>query len=630
MIKLKNLIEVKKDDCECGGDCCSVNESKGMELGKIFTGHGFAFKKENFEESLQGGSLPNKEKDFRKIKKVKDEPDSQKGTSDSTSTFSKHHAGSMGSGDMGRIAEPDTYDWDDSGNKPNKAGHQTKKNKKKRGYEPVEETSERDYKAEYKKFQSSTKAKKYRAELNKYNRQKGTYGNGDGKDASHKGGKIVGFESQSKNRGRAEKSRLKKEELGKRCTVKEVSKWLKTLEEFRYRKVRGVDARRVASFVNNGMNEEELPISLQKKWEHKKYGREKHLANKYVETVLNISLKESVNETVIKENLISFYKYMGDFYGKKGIYPDKKGRDLKVGDINKALSVYLKKYGTSEFEGDTLDRERVRDILIKMRKLDPDYSKKESVTEGKNPKREKVKKDFKTSLNFAKGAIRKIETFMKSDYWGMADRYVTDKRTGLVSIVKDMEKSMNQIIKMPVDESINESVSKRITVKEVKKWMKTLEEFRYKRISPVDARRVTSFINNKLKEEELPQSLQKKWSEAKYSREKYLAARYLKSNKNTIKESKDCCDNCKEEKTCCSVSEEIQPQGNIKKVLDVVKNKQHTKIGGTLIDATTAGMMAQVWDKVNDSSKEKMNKMNVKQLINLILKLWKAVGTPRL
>ena len=74
----------------------------------------------------------------------------------------------------------------------------------------IDETAKRDYKAEYKKFQSSTKAKKYRAELNKYNRQKGTYGNGDGKDASHKGGKIVGFESESKNRGRREKSRLKK------------------------------------------------------------------------------------------------------------------------------------------------------------------------------------------------------------------------------------------------------------------------------------------------------------------------------------------------------------------------------------------------------------------------------------
>ena len=67
---------------------------------------------------------------------------------------------------------------------------------------------DRDYKVEYKKFQSSKKMRKYRAELNKYNRDKGTYGNGDGKDASHKKGKIVGMEDQSINRGRAEKSRL--------------------------------------------------------------------------------------------------------------------------------------------------------------------------------------------------------------------------------------------------------------------------------------------------------------------------------------------------------------------------------------------------------------------------------------
>jgi hypothetical protein len=79
--------------------------------------------------------------------------------------------------------------------------------------ESVTETKKRDYKAEYKKYGSSTKAKKYRAELNKYNRQKGTYGNGDGKDASHKGGKIVGFEKESTNRGRREKSRLKKEDI---------------------------------------------------------------------------------------------------------------------------------------------------------------------------------------------------------------------------------------------------------------------------------------------------------------------------------------------------------------------------------------------------------------------------------
>ena len=75
----------------------------------------------------------------------------------------------------------------------------------------IKEAKKRDYKAEYKKYGSSKKAKKYRAELNAYNRKKGTYGNGDGKDASHKGGKIVGFEKESVNRGRAEKSRLKKE-----------------------------------------------------------------------------------------------------------------------------------------------------------------------------------------------------------------------------------------------------------------------------------------------------------------------------------------------------------------------------------------------------------------------------------
>ena len=81
---------------------------------------------------------------------------------------------------------------------------------------PIKEIAKkRDYKDEYKKFQSSDKSKKYRAELNKYNRDKGTYGNGDGKDASHKGGKIVGFEKESVNRGRAEKSRLKKEHVVK-------------------------------------------------------------------------------------------------------------------------------------------------------------------------------------------------------------------------------------------------------------------------------------------------------------------------------------------------------------------------------------------------------------------------------
>lgn len=75
---------------------------------------------------------------------------------------------------------------------------------------------ERSYRDEYRKFQSSKKRKRYRAELNKYNREKGTYGNSDNLDASHKGGKIVGYESEHVNRGRREKSRKRGSKRRKR------------------------------------------------------------------------------------------------------------------------------------------------------------------------------------------------------------------------------------------------------------------------------------------------------------------------------------------------------------------------------------------------------------------------------
>ena len=66
----------------------------------------------------------------------------------------------------------------------------------------------RDYSKES-DYNNSPKRIKYRSDLNKYNRERGTYGNGDGKDASHKNGKIVGFEKSKKNKSRREKSRLK-------------------------------------------------------------------------------------------------------------------------------------------------------------------------------------------------------------------------------------------------------------------------------------------------------------------------------------------------------------------------------------------------------------------------------------
>ena len=59
-------------------------------------------------------------------------------------------------------------------------------------------------KAYDKKYNKSAKATKKRTKLNKFNRRKGTYGNGDGLDAcekKYKGKVKIVLRKQSKNRG---------------------------------------------------------------------------------------------------------------------------------------------------------------------------------------------------------------------------------------------------------------------------------------------------------------------------------------------------------------------------------------------------------------------------------------------
>ena len=93
------------------------------------------------------------------------------------------------------------------------------------------------------------------------------------------------------------------ESVDKRVTVKEVRSWLKKLEEFRYRKVRNVDARRVTSFINSNLSETDLPNSLQKKWEHAKYSREKHLADKYIKEKISEKWNKLTQEGVEMKNI---------------------------------------------------------------------------------------------------------------------------------------------------------------------------------------------------------------------------------------------------------------------------------------------------------------------------------------
>ena len=86
-----------------------------------------------YSDSEIGESLPIKVTD--KIKKVKNKPET-----DAEKDFSKHHKYSL-SAPMGSLSEPDTYDWDDDYKE--KGGHQKEKDKKKKGYEPVKEATEK-------------------------------------------------------------------------------------------------------------------------------------------------------------------------------------------------------------------------------------------------------------------------------------------------------------------------------------------------------------------------------------------------------------------------------------------------------------------------------------------------------
>ena len=59
-----------------------------------------------------------------------------------------------------------------------------------------------NYKSYQKAYDGTEKQKAKRAALNKENRKRGTYGNGDGKDVSHKKDGSTTLEIASKNRAR--------------------------------------------------------------------------------------------------------------------------------------------------------------------------------------------------------------------------------------------------------------------------------------------------------------------------------------------------------------------------------------------------------------------------------------------
>ena len=181
----------------------------------------------------------------------------------------------------------------------------------------------------------------------------------------------------------------------------------------------------------------------------------------------NCVKKENINpilhldETTYK----GFVKYMNDFYGPKGIYPDKKKRTLKMKDIGTAYSVLLKKKPDFEIGYDSTDREMLRDILIKMRKLDPDYSQKEYM----NTQLKKKKKRGLDVEAFDKMEMHKLQTAIK-----MFQNKI--KKQGRVTNARDEDhlKNLIKIYKQMGGKKIKESVNERLNQSQAKTLLRQL------------------------------------------------------------------------------------------------------------------------------------------------------------
>ena len=80
-------------------------------------------------------------------------------------------------------------------------------------------------------------------------------------------------------------------------------------------------------------------------------------------------------------------------------------------------------------------------------------------------------------------------------------------------------------------------------------------------------------------------------------------------------------------KTPKQIKEEKLAEGiGVNKVLDMANNNSFGKLGGKTVDAMSAGLFKQVYDKADDKVKEKINKMNEKQLYVFMTKLWSKFG----
>ena len=69
-------------------------------------------------------------------------------------------------------------------------------------------------------------------------------------------------------------------------------------------------------------------------------------------------------------------------------------------------------------------------------------------------------------------------------------------------------------------------------------------------------------------------------------------------------------------------------EGNIDKIKDIVSKKSASKIDGVTVDMFTASAISQIYDKVNDANKKKMEKLPITKLATLAMKMMKNEYVP--
>ena len=72
--------------------------------------------------------------------------------------------------------------------------------------------------------------------------------------------------------------------------------------------------------------------------------------------------------------------------------------------------------------------------------------------------------------------------------------------------------------------------------------------------------------------------------------------------------------------------ESVNEGKGVEKVLKMANDQSFGKLGGRTVDALSAGLFKGVYDKASDKNKEKINKMNEKQLYVFMTKLWSKFG----